>query len=230
MCMIPPALCLRPWLASSTAVCLGRGGAPAAGRPRPEALQQHLWDVRRGCCTRSRSVPLHWQPGGLPPGAGVVLSAGASGRTLCTWLASRLQRCLSWWERVLWLLPHKDVCAHTHTSPTPGTFSGRLGSLAVPQSCHVLFQICHRDDALPLAHVAIAVEGPGWANPDNVALQVANAMIGHYDCTYGGSMVSARGGHGTLPSEKRVLGLCACTVGCSIWAAVRRVGADHLWP
>uniref|UniRef100_F7IEL0 Cytochrome b-c1 complex subunit 1, mitochondrial n=1 Tax=Callithrix jacchus TaxID=9483 RepID=F7IEL0_CALJA len=47
-------------------------------------------------------------------------------------------------------------------------------------------EIRHRDDALPLAHVAIAVEGPGWANPDNVALQVANAIIGHYDCTYGG--------------------------------------------
>uniref|UniRef100_A0A8D2GQP0 Ubiquinol-cytochrome c reductase core protein 1 n=1 Tax=Urocitellus parryii TaxID=9999 RepID=A0A8D2GQP0_UROPR len=49
-------------------------------------------------------------------------------------------------------------------------------------------EIRHRDDALPLAHVAIAVEGPGWSNPDNVALQVANAMIGHYDCTYGGGV------------------------------------------
>lgn len=63
----------------------------------------------------------------------------------------------------------------------------------------ILFQIRHRDDALPLAHVAIAVEGPGWANPDNVALQVANAIIGHYDCTYGGGAVSARGGHGMGP-------------------------------
>lgn len=59
-----------------------------------------------------------------------------------------------------------------------------------------MFQIRHRDDALPLAHVAIAVEGPGWANPDNVALQVANAIIGHYDCTYGGGVVSARTGMG----------------------------------
>lgn len=49
-------------------------------------------------------------------------------------------------------------------------------------------EIRHRDDALPLAHVAIAVEGPGWANPDNVTLQVANAIIGHYDCTYGGGV------------------------------------------
>lgn len=49
-------------------------------------------------------------------------------------------------------------------------------------------EIRHRDDALPFAHVAIAVEGPGWTNPDNVALQVANAIIGHYDCTYGGGV------------------------------------------
>ena len=42
--------------------------------------------------------------------------------------------------------------------------------------------------------MAIAVEGPGWAHPDNVALQVANAIIGHYDCTYGGGAVSGPGG------------------------------------
>ncbi|KAH0630151.1 hypothetical protein JD844_012825 [Phrynosoma platyrhinos] len=43
-----------------------------------------------------------------------------------------------------------------------------------------------RDDALPMAHVAIAVEGPGWANPDNIPLLVANAVIGSYDVTFGG--------------------------------------------
>uniref|UniRef100_A0A2K5RCR6 Cytochrome b-c1 complex subunit 1, mitochondrial n=1 Tax=Cebus imitator TaxID=2715852 RepID=A0A2K5RCR6_CEBIM len=54
-------------------------------------------------------------------------------------------------------------------------------------------EIHHHDDTLPLAHVAIAVEGPGWASPDNVALQVANAIISHYDRTYGG------GGHVSSP-------------------------------
>ncbi|XP_048345725.1 cytochrome b-c1 complex subunit 1, mitochondrial [Sphaerodactylus townsendi] len=43
-----------------------------------------------------------------------------------------------------------------------------------------------RDDDLPLAHVAVAVEGPGWANPDNIPLLVANAVIGRYDLTFGG--------------------------------------------
>lgn len=51
------------------------------------------------------------------------------------------------------------------------------------------FQITVRDDALPLAHVAVAVEGPGWADPDNITLLVANSLIGNYDLTFGGGKV-----------------------------------------
>uniref|UniRef100_A0A665VCF7 Cytochrome b-c1 complex subunit 1, mitochondrial-like n=1 Tax=Echeneis naucrates TaxID=173247 RepID=A0A665VCF7_ECHNA len=43
-----------------------------------------------------------------------------------------------------------------------------------------------RDDGLPLAHIAIAVEGAGAASPDIVPLMVANSIIGSYDLTYGG--------------------------------------------
>ncbi|TNN40232.1 Cytochrome b-c1 complex subunit 1, mitochondrial [Liparis tanakae] len=43
-----------------------------------------------------------------------------------------------------------------------------------------------RDDALPLAHVAIAVEGASAASPDIVPLMVANTIIGSYDLTFGG--------------------------------------------
>uniref|UniRef100_A0AAX7W2G1 Ubiquinol-cytochrome c reductase core protein 1 n=1 Tax=Astatotilapia calliptera TaxID=8154 RepID=A0AAX7W2G1_ASTCA len=43
-----------------------------------------------------------------------------------------------------------------------------------------------RDDAFPLAHIAIAVEGASAASPDIVPLMVANAIIGSYDLTYGG--------------------------------------------
>ena len=39
---------------------------------------------------------------------------------------------------------------------------------------------------MPLAHVAIAVEGCGWENPDNIALMVANTLIGSWDRSYGG--------------------------------------------
>ncbi|KAK2862478.1 hypothetical protein Q5P01_002011 [Channa striata] len=43
-----------------------------------------------------------------------------------------------------------------------------------------------RDDALPLAHVAIAVEGASVASPDIVPLMIANSIVGSYDLTYGG--------------------------------------------
>ncbi|XP_069062329.1 cytochrome b-c1 complex subunit 1, mitochondrial [Pleurodeles waltl] len=60
---------------------------------------------------------------------------------------------------------------------------------AVPVLTHCRFTgsaIQYRNDDLPLAHIAVAVEGPGWNNSDNVALLVANSLIGNYDCTYGG--------------------------------------------
>lgn len=43
-----------------------------------------------------------------------------------------------------------------------------------------------RDDDMPFAHVAIAVEGAGWTNPDNIPLMVANTMIGSWDRSHGG--------------------------------------------
>lgn len=46
-----------------------------------------------------------------------------------------------------------------------------------------------RDDDLPLAHVAIAVEGASAASPDIIPLMVANSVIGSFDLTYGGGKV-----------------------------------------
>lgn len=46
-----------------------------------------------------------------------------------------------------------------------------------------------RDDNLPLAHVAIAVEGARATSPDIVPLMVANSVIGSFDLTYGGGKV-----------------------------------------
>merc|ERR1712126_730132 len=43
-----------------------------------------------------------------------------------------------------------------------------------------------RDDSMPLAHVAIAVEGCGGTNPDNIPLMVANTLIGNWDRSMGG--------------------------------------------
>ena len=40
-----------------------------------------------------------------------------------------------------------------------------------------------REDSLPLAHIAMAVEGCGWKDPDNIPLMVANTIIGSWDRT-----------------------------------------------
>lgn len=48
-----------------------------------------------------------------------------------------------------------------------------------------------RDDSIPLAHVAIAIEGLGWANPDNIPLIIANTLVGAWDRSQGGGINNA---------------------------------------
>lgn len=55
---------------------------------------------------------------------------------------------------------------------------------------HVLPQIRIRDDKMPLAHIAIAVEAAGWSDPDTIPLMVANTLIGNWDRSFGGGVVS----------------------------------------
>merc|ERR1712088_268436 len=43
-----------------------------------------------------------------------------------------------------------------------------------------------RDDDMPFAHIAFAVEGCGWTNPYNIPLMIANTMIGSWDRSMGG--------------------------------------------
>ncbi|XP_022906428.1 mitochondrial-processing peptidase subunit beta [Onthophagus taurus] len=38
-----------------------------------------------------------------------------------------------------------------------------------------------RDDSLPLAHIALAVEGAGWTDPDTLTLMVASTLLGAWD-------------------------------------------------
>ncbi|XP_033746007.1 mitochondrial-processing peptidase subunit beta-like [Pecten maximus] len=60
------------------------------------------------------------------------------------------------------------VNEHTDTPPrNPCRFSGS--------------EVRVRDNNMPLLHFAIAVEGCGWSNPDNIPLQIANTLIGQYD-------------------------------------------------
>ena len=42
-----------------------------------------------------------------------------------------------------------------------------------------------KDDSMPLAHIAVAVEATGWPNPDNIALMIANTLIGSWGRTQG---------------------------------------------
>ncbi|XP_059138734.1 mitochondrial-processing peptidase subunit beta-like [Physella acuta] len=56
----------------------------------------------------------------------------------------------------------------------------------LPQARFTGSEMRVRDDQMPLAHVAIAVEGCGWQNPDNLALMVANTLIGSWDRSHGG--------------------------------------------
>lgn len=68
-----------------------------------------------------------------------------------------------------------------------GMSAGYEGEIPVLPHCRFTgSEIRVRDDSMPLAHVAIAVEGCGWQDPDNIALMVANTLIGSWDRSYGG--------------------------------------------
>lgn len=54
----------------------------------------------------------------------------------------------------------------------------------------LVLQIRVRDDKMPLAHIAIAVEAVGWSHPDTIPLMVANTLIGNWDRSFGGGVVS----------------------------------------
>ncbi|XP_062069194.1 mitochondrial-processing peptidase subunit beta [Lepus europaeus] len=69
-----------------------------------------------------------------------------------------------------------SLCTHTGDVPAlpPCKFTGS--------------EIRVRDDKMPLAHLAIAVEAVGWAHPDTICLMVANTLIGNWDRSFGGGM------------------------------------------
>ncbi|XP_075230029.1 ubiquinol-cytochrome c reductase core protein 1 [Lycorma delicatula] len=48
-----------------------------------------------------------------------------------------------------------------------------------------------RDDLMPLAHIAIAIEGCGWESADNIPLMIANTLIGAWERSQGGGVNNA---------------------------------------
>jgi len=57
---------------------------------------------------------------------------------------------------------------------------------------------------MPYAHVAVAVEGAGWPNPDNIPLMITNTLIGTWDRSVG----SASGMAGQLALDCSRDNLC----------------------
>ncbi|KAL9838817.1 LOW QUALITY PROTEIN: cytochrome b-c1 complex subunit 1, mitochondrial [Geothlypis trichas] len=84
-------------------------------------------------------------------------------------------------------ISHKELVDAAKQHFTGAHLTSKGDSVPTLKRCRFTgSEIRARDDGLPLAHIALAVEGPGWADPDNVVLNVANAIIGRYDRTFGG--------------------------------------------
>jgi len=81
---------------------------------------------------------------------------------------------------------HDELCklAQQHFGSVSVGYDGEIPILKQPRFTGSEVRI--RDDLMPLAHVAIAVEGCGWDNPDNIALMLANTIIGSWDRSHGG--------------------------------------------
>lgn len=61
-----------------------------------------------------------------------------------------------------------------------------------------------RDDSIPLAHIAFAVEGAGWTDPDTLTLVLASTILGAWDR----SQASARQNATTLARASAEGDLC----------------------
>ncbi|XP_076178697.1 ubiquinol-cytochrome c reductase core protein 1 [Ptiloglossa arizonensis] len=87
---------------------------------------------------------------------------------------------------------HKSLVdlADKHFGKMKGPFYDEIPP--VTQPCRYTgSEIRVRDDSIPLAHIAIAVEGAGWADADNIPLMVANTLMGAWDRSQGGGVNSA---------------------------------------
>lgn len=97
---------------------------------------------------------------------------------------------------------HNDLVslAEKNLGKLDNTFDGEVPVLPICRFTGSEVRV--RDDSIPLAHVAIAVEGCGWTNQDNVPLMVANTLIGAWDRSQGGgvnnssNLASASAQHG----------------------------------
>jgi len=83
--------------------------------------------------------------------------------------------------------------------------TGYSGEIPIIEPCRYTgSEIRVRDDDIPLAHIAIAVEGTSWSDADTIPLMVASTLIGSWDRTManGGSIGSK------LAQKSSSLNLC----------------------
>nr|XP_005995352.2 PREDICTED: mitochondrial-processing peptidase subunit beta [Latimeria chalumnae] len=76
--------------------------------------------------------------------------------------------------------------AKFHFGNLPSAYQGDVPT--VPVCRFTGSEIRVRDDKMPLAHIAIAVEAVGWSHPDTIPLMVANTLIGNWDRSFGGGV------------------------------------------
>ncbi|KAE8616356.1 hypothetical protein XENTR_v10008780 [Xenopus tropicalis] len=77
--------------------------------------------------------------------------------------------------------------AKFHFGNLPSTYEGET----LPPCSFTGSEIRVRDDKMPLAHIAVAVEAVGWSHPDTIPLMVANTLIGNWDRSFGGGVVQS---------------------------------------
>jgi len=73
--------------------------------------------------------------------------------------------------------------AGQHLSKLDDTFDGAPPTLA--RCRYTGSEVRLRDDSLPYAYLALAVEGPGWNSADRIPLLVATSALGSYDRALG---------------------------------------------
>ncbi|CAH8457143.1 unnamed protein product [Schistosoma rodhaini] len=85
-------------------------------------------------------------------------------------------------------IDHKHLCdlAEKHFGDFKASYQEGEGVPSLQRCRFTGSEIRDRDDAMPVAHAAIAFEGPGWQSPDTLALMVASSLHGAWDRSYGG--------------------------------------------
>lgn len=85
-------------------------------------------------------------------------------------------------------IPHEvlvDLAEKHFSGLKPSPSAVAIGSARGARPDFVGSEVRMRDDTLPTAHIAIAVEGVSWKDPDYFTALVAQAIIGNYDRAMG---------------------------------------------